>query len=64
MALNAARAAEEAAGQIRWLRPDYQSDGVTVQQFDGLAMQSSGAPTGKPSDRPTVRPLPWPSSLP
>jgi hypothetical protein len=46
------------------LRPDYQSDGVTVQQFDGLAMQSSGAPTGKPSDRPTVRPLPWPSSLP
>ncbi|MFZ4395754.1 MAG: hypothetical protein ACOYOU_09035 [Kiritimatiellia bacterium] len=62
--LNAARAAEESAGQIRWLRPDYQSDGVTVQQFDGLAMQSSGAPTVKPSDRPTVRPLPGPSAKP
>ena len=72
VALNAARAAEEAAGTIRWLRPDYQSDGVTVQQFDGLAALPSNAstvrpsdrPTVRPSDRPTVRPLPWPSSLP
>ena len=62
--LNAARAAEEAAGTIRWLRPDYQSDGVTVQQFDGLAALPANASTVKPSDRPTVRPLPWPSSLP
>ncbi|MEI8345288.1 MAG: class I SAM-dependent DNA methyltransferase, partial [Candidatus Omnitrophota bacterium] len=62
--LNAARAAEESAGQIRWLRPEYQAAGPTVQQFDGLAVQSSGTPTVKPSDRPTVRPLPWPSSLP
>ncbi len=64
VALNAARAAEEAAGQIRWLRPEYQAAGPTVQQFTGLAVQSSGTPTVKSSDRSTVRPLPWPASLP
>ena len=33
VALNAARAAEEAAGTIRWLRPEYQEDRFQVPGF-------------------------------
>ena len=57
-ALNAERAAEEAAGHVRWLRPSYQlprfATGVAAKS--GLAPGASGAPVPKdaaffPSDR-------------
>ena len=53
--LNRERAAEEARGQIRWLRPDYQNpEGRTAQAKSEQATMDIG-PTAK---------TPWPKSLP
>ncbi len=46
-ALNAERAAEEAAGTIRWLRPEYQNPGGTAG-----ALQSRSAETAETPDEP------------
>lgn len=57
VALNKTRAAEEAKGQIRWLRPDFQSPGATAPQ--GNATLDLG-------DAPAVAPaiiIPWPKTL-
>jgi hypothetical protein len=62
--LNHQRAAEEAKGKIRWLRPDYQAPEETAQQGE-LAAESADAknnPTSKPANEPTKK-LPWPKTL-
>ncbi len=55
--LNAARAAEEKAGHIRWLRPEYQAKGELMLE-GGSAPQKSGrkAPPTKKAGK-----LPWPA---
>lgn len=56
--LNRARAAEEARGHIRWLRPDYQNPQGTVAEAKG----EQGAMDLGPKD--TTDKAPWPKSLP
>ena len=62
VALNVARAAEEAQGRIRWLRPDYQQP-----LFAGTKQTDLGLTTAKPAAgarRPASRAkLPWPKTL-
>jgi hypothetical protein len=55
--LNAARAAEERAGLIRWLRPDFQAMGAT-QAGLGVEMEEEEQQPAR------VGRLPWPPSLP
>ncbi|MEO7932229.1 MAG: DNA methyltransferase [Chthoniobacterales bacterium] len=58
VALNAERAAEEADGQIRWLRPEYQAPkGATTQT--GLAITTAAVATAKTK----VGKTPWPKPL-
>jgi hypothetical protein len=38
VALNAERAAEEAKGQVRWLRPEYQNKGASNSKQASLAV--------------------------
>ena len=60
VALNAVRVAEEAAGQIRWLRPAYQAaSGQTTQT--GLNLPS--VTDSKPETRSPKSKEPWPKSL-
>lgn len=56
--LNRQRAAEEARGHIRWLRPDYQNPAgrVAVAQGEQTTMEIGPADTGTKT--------PWPKSLP
>lgn len=56
--LNRERAAEEARGLIRWLRPDYQNPAGTK----AMAKGEQGAPDIGPKD--TATKAPWPKSLP
>ncbi len=49
VALNTARAAEEAQGQIRWLRPDYQ-----IPLFVGDTQSALGLDDGTPGNRTSV----------
>jgi hypothetical protein len=72
VALNAERAAEEAKGHIRWLRPDYQHPTATPQQAELPATAApsetaeeaaaDGASSGAPA-APVTR-QPWPATLP
>ncbi|MEI8310505.1 MAG: DNA methyltransferase, partial [Verrucomicrobiota bacterium] len=71
VALNAERAAEEAVGKIRWLRPEYQNPtGTTTQGGFSIPDDQQRAPRrgtnpgrdGSPS-RPTSSKLAWPKSL-
>jgi hypothetical protein len=61
--LNHQRAAEEAKGKIRWLRPDYQAPEETAQQGELAAEQAEAKnqPTSQPANQPTK--LPWPKTL-
>jgi hypothetical protein len=75
VALNAERAAEEAQGKIRWLRPEYQCRGEKAQQTQ-LDVSISGegprpalskvegprGPDAKKTAKPTRQP--WPKELP
>lgn len=57
VALNKVRAAEEAKGQIRWLRPDFQSPGAAAPQVNA---------TLDLGDTPAIAPatvIPWPKTL-
>ncbi|MBK8706147.1 MAG: hypothetical protein IPN33_23015 [Saprospiraceae bacterium] len=61
MRLNAERTAEESAGHIRWLRPEYQSPGAAKAGIQGKLLEveeentgAAPAPAGK---------RPWPDSL-
>jgi hypothetical protein len=57
--LNAQRAAEEAAGHIRWLRPDYQApDQIQATQTSFLAADEEAVGTAV-----TAEPQPWPKAL-
>ncbi|TXT30505.1 MAG: hypothetical protein FD131_1668 [Rhodocyclaceae bacterium] len=65
VALNAERSREEATGQIRWLRPDFQNPSSTVNREKQAKMElpdnspSTAAISPKPAEK-----RPWPPSLP
>lgn len=58
--LNARRAAEEARGLVRWLRPDFQSAGAPVQG----EMAADGEAAAPAATAPTGLKTPWPKTLP
>lgn len=60
VALNAARAAEEAAGHVRWLRPEYQAPDETPQARQAPLLDVAGADElpPLPADR-----QPWPPTM-
>ena len=61
VALNAERAAEEAKGQVRWLRPEYQApDEVKAPTQAALIAPEEPPPT--PVKTPKTK-LPWPKSM-
>lgn len=61
VALNAARAAEEVQGQVRWLRPDFQAAGSASR----VQTEIEGADTETPAAPPVpVARQPWPAELP
>ncbi|WP_353208691.1 DNA methyltransferase [Sphingorhabdus sp.] len=57
VALNKTRAAEEAKGMIRWLRPDFQSPGATAPQVNAT-LDLGDAPVATPAAI-----IPWPKTL-
>ena len=59
-ALNAERAKEEAAGMVRWLRPDYQNPGGAQPQQAILAVEVE--PEAKPGKQSAGK-LAWPKTL-
>lgn len=59
VALNAERRAEEAAGHIRWLRPEFQAPAVSVPVARPLEGFAEEAPATAPR-----RKQPWPSGIP
>ena len=63
VALNAKRAAEEAAGHVRWLRPDFQQRGLGVQADIDVTTEAV-APTEPTPPAPAVPKRPWPAGLP
>jgi hypothetical protein len=61
--LNAERAAEEAKGLVRWLRPEFQAAGAKAKKPTQVALIGTGEPdkvaaTGKSAKQP------WPKALP
>lgn len=62
VALNAKRAAEEAAGHIRWLRPDFQNPNATVGPKKEPKSKSA-EPAPALAKAPTEK-RPWPATLP
>ncbi|MEF8751625.1 MAG: DNA methyltransferase [Candidatus Accumulibacter necessarius] len=65
VALNAERAAEEAKGHIRWLRPDYQQPSAQPRQADMVLDDGrQDALPGETSSALVVQRLPWPVTLP
>lgn len=64
--LNAARAAEEAAGTIRWLRPAYQNAATTqlvtlpAQEQESMALEN----VSRPASAGVANATPWPKTLP
>lgn len=63
VALNAKRAAEEAAGHVRWLRPDFQQRGSGVQAGMDVSTEAD-APAEPAGPAAAVPKRPWPSGLP
>jgi hypothetical protein len=66
VALNAERAAEEAAGHIRWLRPEFQNPGAAAAQSvpKTTALFVEEAPVApRPVPSPAGK-LAWPATLP
>lgn len=68
VALNAKRAAEEAAGTVRWLRPDFQCKTASGQTaLDGMAeteAEDSPSPVMPATPAAPAVKLPWPAGLP
>ena len=63
VALNAKRAAEEAAGTVRWLRPDFQQRGLVQQgQMDVSVDEDTVQATAAAAAAPVAR-RPWPAGL-
>jgi hypothetical protein len=63
VALNRERAAEEARGQIRWLRPDFQAPGVAPPPGDAGVTPATGTAGSLPARGIQAR-VPWPKTLP
>jgi hypothetical protein len=65
VALNAERAAEEAAGHIRWLRPDFQNPSAAVDPQKQAKMDLPQIPpsTATTPAQPAAK-RPWPATLP
>jgi hypothetical protein len=61
VALNAERAAEEAAGRIRWLRPDYQMRNAKCEA--GNDRKPPDLPAARPKSKIRNQKLPWPRPL-
>ncbi|MCC6462147.1 MAG: class I SAM-dependent DNA methyltransferase [Saprospiraceae bacterium] len=58
--LNAQRAAEEAAGQVRWLRPEYQAPSAGEAGIQGKLLEDEEQPAAAlPAGK-----RPWPDTLP
>lgn len=57
VALNKTRAAEEAKGQIRWLRPEFQSPGAAALQVNAT-LDLGDTPAAAPATA-----IPWPKTL-
>jgi hypothetical protein len=57
--LNAERAAEEARGLVRWLRPEFQAAQATATQTEIAEEEAPTAPKPAPAKR-----APWPATLP
>ena len=66
VALNAKRAAEEAAGTVRWLRPEFQARSGRARRPGWTWRQSEEAIAGEPAAAPAapVAKRPWPTGLP
>lgn len=62
VALNAERAAEEARGLVRWLRPEYQAPGERRAAQGGL--DGLHVPEATPRPRAATTAIPWPRTLP
>ncbi len=65
VALNAERAAEEAAGHIHWLRPDFKnpSAAVDTQKQAKMDLPQNPPSTATAAPQPAAR-RPWPAALP
>lgn len=63
VALNAERAAEEAKGIIRWLRPEYQAKGGQTQLATSVP-QPGGQQPSKPRKKKASRGAQWPADMP
>jgi hypothetical protein len=59
VALNAERRAEEAAGHIRWLRPDFQAPALAIPVARTLEGFVEEAPAATPRHK-----QPWPAAIP
>jgi hypothetical protein len=61
VALNAQRAAEEAHGQIRWLRPEYQASEAQIPEQQAIMAAPGDSDDEAPATVvPQVTPQPWP----
>jgi hypothetical protein len=65
VALNAERSREEAAGHIRWLRPDFQNPSAAVdpQKQAKMDLPQNPPSTATAAPQPAAR-RPWPATLP
>ena len=61
--LNAARAAEEEQGLVRWLRPEYQARKAVPPAQRKLDITGKPAPAGRKARKPARERLPWPATL-
>ena len=69
--LNTQRAAEEAQGRVRWLRPDFQNPQNSLQKQELLAQEQQAPKADLNSENSLSKPehakpqqLPWPATLP
>jgi hypothetical protein len=62
VALNTQRAAEEAHGHIRWLRPDYQKPLFAGTKQSSLALTDGGSKSPAPKAGRTAKPA-WPKTM-
>jgi len=62
--LNAKRAAEEAAGTVRWLRPEFQNSKAGVGTQTAIEVESDEAEETAPAAAAPALRRPWPSGLP
>jgi hypothetical protein len=60
VALNAERAAEEARGQIRWLRPDFQNPSAATTPEQTTLNTAGGDDEAIAATPVTSKPVPWP----